>query len=362
MYRKGILWIFIGGFLTVVFFAAQPHSLFLNSPDETANLFYTNQIKEHQTFSYHVPDIYPDTLLKYIHPRSTKVLTPGVVIPISYLGLPLLYGLLSAVVGTSGIPILTSFFVLVLLYALAKKIFMSEWMATAATFLTLTLPPFLYFSIRGYFHSILFLLFVLIAAYFSFEIKKKKTLSLPLIFSAFFLAVAFWVRTNEAVWLVPLFIGIFIYAKISWKKIMLWFFALIISLLPIFFISSSLSGAVTQYVDIGKQSNIVSNFDTLKSLIFPFGVDIRRSFTQFWLFLKETWWVACFGLIGIILFILQKKEKTKRFWILTLFLLLASIFLVMYYGGLPIKQQKQSILISNSHFRYWLTFFFVSLS
>lgn len=69
-----------------------------NSPDETANYFFTKLYAERRTLTF------DDTALavsnNYVHPRSMTVVVDKIA-PVSFVGLPVLYGVLASVTGVA---------------------------------------------------------------------------------------------------------------------------------------------------------------------------------------------------------------------------------------------------------------------
>ena len=98
-----------------------------NSPDETSNYFFTENFAKNNSIvkklDYNEAEI--KNVAKLIHPRSVAINNFNL-IPISFIGLILIYGTIAKIFGIWIIQYLTPFFSIlgvVFLYLLVKKIF-----------------------------------------------------------------------------------------------------------------------------------------------------------------------------------------------------------------------------------------------
>ena len=78
-----------------------------NSPDETANFFATESFNFYNSFGR--PEPLNDIAGGLIHPRSI-VARGDYLLPVSFIGLPLIYGALSKVTGLGLVPFFVPFF------------------------------------------------------------------------------------------------------------------------------------------------------------------------------------------------------------------------------------------------------------
>ncbi len=146
------------------------------SPDETANYIFTKLYGQTGRLSFF--EKYNLIAEDIIHPRSFRS-DYGWLKPVSFLGLPLLYGKIVHFTTYKILPYLTPFFAalgLIYYYLLIKKIFgrANAWLSV--WFLAF-FPPFIYYSARSLFHNVLFVVLVIIGLYYlvgSVRLSKKQ--------------------------------------------------------------------------------------------------------------------------------------------------------------------------------------------
>src|SRR3989338_2105314 len=105
-----------------------------NSPDEAANYFFTTRLISTEPISVSEP--LNGVANNFIHPRSARVVN-GALVPASFVGLPVIYGIIGLAFGRAILPFLTPLFtVLALLavYACSRRLFGSK-IALLATIL-----------------------------------------------------------------------------------------------------------------------------------------------------------------------------------------------------------------------------------
>src|SRR3989344_4867435 len=94
-----------------------------NSPDETANLFFSRLFAEESRLQFADPA--NQAAEDLISPRSMRVIA-GKTVPAGFMGLPLIYGSLAKIAGLCSIPFITPFISiigLIFFYLLVKEIF-----------------------------------------------------------------------------------------------------------------------------------------------------------------------------------------------------------------------------------------------
>ncbi|MFA6393777.1 MAG: glycosyltransferase family 39 protein [Patescibacteria group bacterium] len=256
------------------------------SPDETANYFFSGLYAREGELS--VFEKYNPGAGEIIHPRSFRS-DSGELKPVSFLGLPLVYGIIGSFTTGKIIGYLTPFFAAVgiVYYYLLMRIFFSRRVALFSAFILSVFPVYFYYSARSMFHNVLFTVFLIVGLYYTLIsaslLKEKNTKDViehegsedvgseitdrvngkepenkkkiwpkarGMVFAALgglFIGLASAVRSSELLWLGPaLFIA---WALNFWRfglarlVIFISFFAL--ALLPVFYWNSILYGSPT---------------------------------------------------------------------------------------------------------------------
>lgn len=367
-----------------------------SSPDETANYIFAKLYAQkgglsiREDFNLYVKDI--------ILPRSFRS-DAGVLKPVSFLGIILIYGKIGQVFGYRVIPYLTPFFAsigLVFFYLLLRRIFNKD-NALLSTFLLASFPPYIYYSARSMFHNVLFAVLLIIAFYFSYLMAEKRKEKLDFLdlklgnqdyrgmiaasLAGLFLGSALIVRTSELIWLGPLFLFLWLFniTKISLTRMLLFLGFLILAFLPVFYYNQILYGSpfkggyneMNQSIAkisqastdlVGKAGGKIANpgqrfFNTVKDVVFHFGIHPRTSLDMAdKYFMKMFAWLFWLSIFGILAFLLRYKKIRKRQMLFLLAWLLGSFVLIIYYGSWEFHDNPDPnvFTIGNSYTRYWL--------
>ena len=220
---KGVFFLILAGIFIIIY--ALPLGLLSlsNSPDENANFTFSKLFAETSDLRIFAPE----NILaqEQISPRSVTshnfFLVPG-----SFIGLPLLYGLIGKI-SISLIPFLTPFFAIfgvLAFFGIIRRVF-SIKIAFFSSLLLLIHPAWWYWSSRVMMHNVLFISLLLIVIYFLIKITqsppatdsadKKLFSTYYLVFTHFiagiFIGLAILVRTSEIIWVAPLVIALIIY-------------------------------------------------------------------------------------------------------------------------------------------------------
>lgn len=379
-----------------------------NSPDETANYYFTKNFSETGSISIFEPiNLRAEDL---VHPRSFRS-DWGWLKPVSFIGIILVYGQVAAWFGSWIIPYLTPIFAaigIIFFFGLIKKMF-SERVALVSSFLLATFPVYIYYTVRSMFHNVLFVVFLIIGFNFlAFFIDKKyvyqprKFFSLKLdknIYLGFLLAtlagiffgLAIMTRASELIWLGPLLFVVWVFniRRAGWLRPLLFVGGLILALLPAFYYNQILYnspfyggyGAMnSSLADISQAGrNLVGStaifkasvyemfINTVVKNIFYFGFNLKLSlkifYYYFWLMFG---WLLALGFWGMIMLIADNCFKFKRRHLVYLLCLaITSAILVFYYGSWQFNDNPdpKSFTIGNSYTRYWLPIylFFIPL-
>src|SRR3989339_415907 len=182
---------------SLVLWLAGKGSVFV-SPDETANAWFIQQFASQGTFrSFDALNL---DLQGLVHPRSMIVIS-GWMMPVGFLGLSTLYGVMSALLGTSVLAFLTPACALLAVFAFRQlvKQWFDEQIANSSTIILLVHPALWYYTARGLMPNVLFVSLLVFALYAWFVGFRNRTLSVFL--SGLFVGLAAFVRASEVYWI-----------------------------------------------------------------------------------------------------------------------------------------------------------------
>jgi hypothetical protein len=373
---------FIRIFVPLVFFVSTlgfalsvPSDVYI-SPDESANALFSELFASEQrlwtTEELNIP------LDGIIHPRSIVAIEDKSV-PVSFLGLPVLYGTFAAVLGSWVLVFLTP--VLALLSVLAwratvKKLWKDDLLADLSALALMIHPAFWYYSSRGFMHNILFTALLIFAAWF-WIVKplygSDRNASFDVIASGACIGLALATRGSELIWMGVAIVGLFYVSRkaLSFQKIILFAVGLSVALLPFAGLQNAIYGSPLSVgytvestevavVEDNSQED-ASTFDqwvegsSLGSILLPFGIherNILNNVLNYGLLLYP--WMTLLALAGALL--LARNKEYRRYILLTLFV---GIWLLIVYGSWSFNDNPDpsAITIGDSHVRYWLPLF-----
>lgn len=345
-----------------------------NSPDETSNYFFVKNFAENNSIAKKI-NYNPDEISNVsnlIHPRSISV-NNFKLIPISFIGLILIYGVIAKIFGVWIIQYLTPVFsiiAIIFLYLLLNKLF-NKKIAIISSLLILINPGFWYSSSKLLMHNTIFISLLIISYYFLIiSIQNKKIIHF--ILWGFFLGLSLITRTSEFFWILLSIILILIFYRVKINyKILLTFLMFIFVFSPVFYFnkihnSSYFKFSYTENLDKDVVSGSISNTNTLIkafNIIFPFGINIKNILYVIYHFFLKLNWIFCLLLFLalLILFIKRKNVSRKELGFIILWFLI-SVYLFIYYGSWKISDTAiiNSITIGSSYIRYLLPFFILS--
>ncbi len=378
------------------------------SPDETANYIFAKLYGQESKLSFFEKyNLYADDI---IHPRSFRS-DSGWLKPVSFLGLPLIYGQIIKLIGYKSLPFLTPFVAavgLIFYYLLIRKFF-GKTNALISTLLMASFPVYVYYSARSMFHNVLFMVLLIIALYYAIlMVRRKKKINdenlfkyetfaiKPYIFSALsgsFFGLAIITRTSELIWLLPLLLILWIgnIKKIGLTKLIIFLGFVFLCLLPVMYWNQTLYSSFWRggYNEMNQsivniteasaglvQSSVSGNFgyvkeflQKLKSNIFYFGLEPKQSLKMLYhYFIVMFYWFFIPAVLGGIIFLTKIKQWRKKHWLYLMAYFFISLILILYYGswGFHDNPKATSFTIGNSYTRYWLPIYlggipFVSL-
>lgn len=383
--KKQIIFFILGIFILCLFFYFYNYFNIknnynppvFNSPDETSNYFFTKNFAQNneiaKTLNYNKNEI--QNISELLHPRSIAVNNFNL-IPISFIGLILIYGTIAKIFGIWIIQYLTPIFAIlciIFLYLIIKQIF-DKKTAIISSLLVLINPGFWYSSSKLLIHNVLFVSLLTVSYYFLIlSIKNKKIIYF--MFWGFFLALSLITRSSEFVWIFMgiILIMIFYKQKINYK-IIITGIVLIITIFPVFYFNKIHSGKYTKFsytenVDKSIVQPGISNskniniFTKTYNILFPFGINIKNiSYVVYHFFLKLNWAFCLLLALSILILVLKRKNLTKKELTFILLWFLISLYLFIYYGSWIISDNAvtNSITIGSSYIRYLLPFFIIS--
>ncbi len=363
------------GTVVVIFFLGSlilvnPSQLYV-SPDETANAYFASLFSESGSFRGSF-DVLADSIDGQLHPRST-VSIDGVLLPGSFLGLPFIYGVIAAFVGSWVFWILTPLLTILAAIAWGRVIdrFTNPLIGKLSFGLFLLHPAVWYYSARGLMHNVLFVdLLILSVWMFVVRPLKRSKESRGIwndILAGLFLGLALFVRTSEAYWIVG---GILLFAlawcrQISYKRLPAVFVGLLFGITILLGMSTLTYGSPfhTGYTIGTTQIEDLLSTDSLDALTtLPFGFHPMNAWRHFLAYGVEMfWWLSALTLFGFFILFSQKRHA----WSVRSSIMIAtliSMWLVFMYGSWEIHDNPDStqITMANSYVRYWLPMYLFS--
>ncbi|MFA5134043.1 MAG: glycosyltransferase family 39 protein [Patescibacteria group bacterium] len=364
--------------LSVIFFAA--YSWFglatpniFNSPDETANYFFISRL--HINGDFFSPEPLNAFLNSSIHPRSISY-NGFSLVPQGFIGLPLLYGFLSKVLGLFLIKFFTPLLAVLgalAFYGIIGKTF-NHKIAFLSMLLLLLFPAYWYYSSRYLYPNVPFLAFFLIAvwALYCGALHKEKKIKYLFIFSVS-AALALAIRPVESLWFIPIIIiGIVLHRKkLSITKVAASLGIMLALAAPILVNSYILYGdplgtgyGLMQAVDYSSAPAgiISSGAPNGQSIFLPYGFNAGAIAKNVYkILIKYFWWFSIPAALGFFALFFCKIKKEEKFYIIGT--LAVSIWLIIYYGsGVFYDNPNMGRLsMGDSHFRYWLPVFALAM-
>lgn len=387
--------------LALVFFLATSSYNYLSqdrnftkwaSPDETANYVFaklygqTGDLRIFEKYNLYADDI--------MHPRSFRS-DNGQLKPVSFLGIILIYGWIVKLAGYKVLPYLTPFFAalgIIFFYLLVKKIF-GQRNAFLSAFLLAGFPPYIYYSVRGLFHNVLFMVLLITGFYFAYLAVegvgkntnstnyKRIKLMLFMALGGGFIGLAIITRTSELLWLGPVLFIVWIFniRKIGLAKLLIFLSFLSLALLPAGYWNQILYGNFwhSGYPELNQSvinitqagADLVKStaagelsyhrdlFLKIKESVFYFGFHAKNSLKMFYYYFVGMFaWLFWPAFLGLILWLQDIYKWKKKHLVYFLSLAVATLILVFYYGSWEFHDNPnpKSFTIGNSYTRYWL--------
>ncbi|MFH1433852.1 MAG: hypothetical protein ABIG32_03075, partial [Candidatus Uhrbacteria bacterium] len=355
------------------------------SPDETANFYFATEFVENSKLYVFEP--LNQILGDVIHPRSVFSVD-GRLLPVSFVGLPVLYGLVGKIGGVGIMVFITPFVAALALFAwrgTVERIF-NRKIAFVSTVLLAFHPAWWYYTARGMMHNALFMSLVVFAAWFLVARPfRSRWADLDLVLSGLLLGLGLFVRTAEVFWLLPVAILILIMLgkRIHWRGALLFGLSVLIALTPMFFLNRSMYGGPLEFgymaqnttgvtsVSLSEQDVLTDITPNEETSVLPFDFNLRSILRHTLHYGMELfWWFTILVLIGIPLAIRglngkrKPSEESKKYlqWTYHGVFFVAGALLAGLYGSWTFTDNPDpnTITIANSYVRYWLPVFLLT--
>lgn len=344
-----------------------------NTPDETANYFFSASLAEGQGLKLFEPLNQVSGELNLVHPRSTTVVDNSIE-PGGFLGFVLLAGYLGGCFGAGLIPWLTpllSVFGAAAFYFLIKKIW-GEKNAWWSFLSLLIMPAWWYYNSRSLFNNIAALDLWLIGFYWLFSFGQNQSGRwLRLLLAGGFLGLATALRPVDALWIGPAVLALIIFQRPKNRFAALAVLVAVMALvfIPVLWWQKILYGS---YWSLGYAPSLASataggwsqSWSLLRS-VFPVDFSLKNIlYNLYFYYGRMFWWYFCPAAVGGLLLIvagLKKQAAAKEifyFWLTAV----VSAIIFLYYGSWFFFNNLQAkALIGSSQVRYFLPVYVLAL-
>ncbi len=390
----------IGAIITLFFFIYSTLSFrsyqngipLFNSPDETANYFFSKHFALTGTLTFLEPLLAKSN--GYVHPRSMTAVGENVV-PVSFLGLPVIYGTLANIFGTQSIPFFTPAIasITALFFFLLVRNISSLQAAWPAMILFLIHPAYMFNANRAMLPNVLFVDFLVIGCALASQMmrlqKRAAVLCVGFLAGAA-IGASMWVRFSESIWIVGLLLafGIAYIRKVRIGMIAAFIAGMAIPLIfmfqyntivygnPLLFgyqtvviptavhqleQSSSIIQSVAHFNWDAAQLQLITLLKSLKAAVLPFGINpilYQKTFLDYAIFFFLPFSVlaatAFFFFIWKFLRQIILHRSTSRLFLFLSYCTMSG-WLVIFYGSWVFYDNlDREVTIGASYIRYWL--------
>ncbi|MBI5621750.1 glycosyltransferase family 39 protein [Candidatus Falkowbacteria bacterium] len=375
----GAIFLFIYSGLTFI----SPSERF-NSPDEAAQYFWLSRLAADRPLSLDEP--LNRQVGNVIHSRSDNVTVDGSIVPGSFLGLIIIYGMLAKLFGLSAVPFFTPLLAVVAIfcfYGLVKRIF-NERVALLSAVLLWLQPAWWYYSSRGLLPNVLFCGLLLIGVWvlvgnYELRIRNYELRFLKYIFAGLFVGLALVVRTAEIIWIAPVIVGLVIVYRrqVYWPGLLLFGVVVVLTFIPIIRLNTQLYGApwLSGYAHVSDPApRLVATVGEsgAGSFILPFGWHPRVALLNVWqYYIKMLWWYVvpmAVGFVWLLVNLIKRRENGEGRregiqWVYVFIFIFVTGWLTVYYGSWFIRDNISGhITIGTAYLRYWLPAFMLAVS
>jgi len=334
----------------------------------------------------------------------------GYVVPVSFVGMPYLYGSAAKLFGVDILLFITPLIAVIipfLFYLFLRSMFSFRVAGIAALLLAIH-PAYWYFANRAMMHNVLFF-GLLIAAFaalscirgpFHFEGRIAGGRVTLLFVGALLLGASLTVRVSEIVWVIPLLliVALFFWRKNPWWVVFIFILGFAAPLTLAFVSNARLYGnpasfgyhgyevfsfaptldaidaasAAVRAEDYSSLGNAIdelyNGFTPLWKYLLPFGYDMETFSAHFMeYFAKLFQWLVLPIALGTLLLIRKgliqiATVKDHRLTVYVICSLLIFFWMTAYYGSWVVQDNITNIpTIGNSYVRYWLLLYALAL-
>lgn len=327
-------------------------------PDEMANAFFIEQFAS--TTSLRVEQPYDLFAHNLVTPRS-MTLRDGFLVPVGFVGLPVLYGLIAKIMG--GLYVFVTPLLAVLCVYLLYRVVSVVWderMGIVSGLLLAVYPPFVYYASFTLLPNIAFVTALMAGLFFLLKNFYHRRYIFNYIFSALAFSVAVMIRPNELIWFGVALIALlcayrkdiqafdwFVFVVTSATMALIYFFINVQtygSYLP--------SGYTTQ---ISQTGEVQTQAWSVMKLFFPFGIDLSMVWHNLVTFVIPVQWpYMILAVFGIVAFLGVYKERDGYAYFGGVMILTA--YLLIYYGSWELVDSfvGSHSQLGISYNRYWL--------
>jgi len=367
----------------------------LNSPDETANYFFSRTFAQTGRIGYEEPLL--ESSKGVVHPRSMTTAGSRVV-PVGFLGLTVLYGSLGKIAGTHAILFFTPLLAVIsayIFYLLLRHIF-SRKVAALSGVLLLIHPAYWYYATRGMLPNVLFVDLLLVGALCTAAAFERKRTWLALL-GGFFVGLSLTVRLSEILWVLSAaaLLAVISLRRRTLIKIVVFIIGCTIPLGIFFSLNKAVYGhpllfgyqmnatyesvsSLDHTLDLLRhfsfsalpalKQSVLETFAKAKVYAFPFGFDpatFSLHFNEYGV--RMFWWFSL--LIGFGFLIVLRRaildiflRHRFRMLVYVLMSLFVGFWLTAFYGSwIFFDNSAEEVTIGNSYVRYWLPMYILSI-
>lgn len=332
------------------------------SPDEEVNFSAARQFSQAGNFFLGSAVAEDDTGV--VKPRNVQVRDDHLV-PLSFLGFPLLTGLAARLFGDNAIlfvtPVLAAL-ALIAYYRVTAYVWGTR-VGIISFWLLVFFPGFIFFTVKSMWHTVAFVAFVIFSAYFFIAHVKQHHRPFVIV-SGLMLGIAVSIRTNELVWLAVLALAGFLWLRprLSIRWVLLFVLAVGIGLLPVLVANTYTFGHPLSFgytAALERSGELAAGADVtgkIKTLVVPAEQTLSNYITHSsWYGFKLTTVYTLVVLIGLVALVFGFAKPASRRWLIMAAFITA--WLVWYYGGTAYYGGQTTAtgpIIGSSFVRYFL--------
>lgn len=369
-------WFFFSTTIDTVSSSGQ-HYIF-SWPDAMSNNFFIHEYIEKNNF--YKSEALNLQLGNIIHPRSTNVAAGGKIVPMSFLGMLIIYGWIGKFIGKFFVMFLTPFLAAagaVFFFGLVKRIF-NQTVAFISSILLFTLASYWYYANLVMLPTILFVFLVICGMYFFVRQTEPDEKWRRAVFSGasgLLLGLAAITRSTEVFWLAALIVIPLIYywRRVKFYQVIIFLICLLIPLAILLYYNQQIYGNyfTVGYLKINESRGMLNRlpdelavnkgsqlFAYAKLLIAPFGfnklsvwLNVKKYFIDF------SWPYFLLFAIGAAAWVNKARQKlAQRQLVYVICSIVAGTWLIVYYGSWEFTDELvlRNNTIGSSYTRYWL--------